>query len=269
MHNAAMPTAAENREELSSGACVVSVQHLGKRYETEAESREILRDITFSLSAGQSLAIMGPSGSGKTTLLNIIGTLDTPSSGAVNILGRNPFALPERELASFRNSTVGFVFQTHHLLPQCSVLENVLLPVVARRFGPVRAATVRERCLPLADARGSDKSLPAREESGARALRLLERVGLSARLHDRPARLSGGERQRAAVVRALINGPRVLLADEPTGSLDHASAENIGALLAELKQEENVALIVVTHTPDLARRMDAVMQLREGRLVPG
>jgi len=251
---------ARNRNSLeaspATNQCVVSVQHLSKRYETEAESREILKDITFSLSAGQSLAIMGPSGSGKTTLLNIIGTLDTPSSGEVTILGRNPFTLPERELALFRNRTAGFVFQSHHLLPQCSVLENVLLPAVVR--GPVSGG----------ERRGGIGTPPAPEEVYARALRLLERVGLKARLHDRPARLSGGERQRAAVVRALINAPRMLLADEPTGSLDHASAENIGALLAELKREENVALIVVTHTPDLARRLDAVMQLRDGVLAP-
>ena len=233
------------------GPWVVNVAHLSKRYETEAESREILKDISFSLSAGQSMAIMGPSGSGKTTLLNILGTLDTPSSGEIAILGRNPFTLPERELALFRNTTVGFVFQAHHLLPQCSVLENVLLPAIVRGNRLVSSGGTKTG-----------------EEVGARALRLLERVGLGARLHDRPARLSGGERQRAALVRALINAPRVLLADEPTGSLDHASAENVGVLLAELKREENVALIVVTHTPDLARRMDAVLQLRDGVLAP-
>jgi len=240
----------------TTGQCVVSVQHLGKRYETEAESREILRDISFELGAGQSLAIMGPSGSGKTTLLNILGTLDTPSSGEVSILGRNPFTLSEGELALFRNATVGFVFQAHHLLPQCSVLENVLLPAIVRKTAPATGA------------RAALGSPLTRDETCARALRLLERVGLQARLHDRPARLSGGERQRAAVVRALINAPRVLLADEPTGSLDHASAENVGSLLTELKREENLALIVVTHTPDLARRMDALVQLRDGALVP-
>ncbi|MGD0090670.1 MAG: ABC transporter ATP-binding protein [Planctomycetota bacterium] len=230
-------------EQPEIGSCprnppVVSVQKLSKRYETEAETREVLKDISFTLAAGQSLAIMGPSGSGKTTLLNILGTLDTPSSGTVSILGQDPFTLPERELALFRNRTVGFVFQAHHLLPQCSVLENVLLPAIVSRSS----------------------------EACARAVRLLERVGLQARLHDRPARLSGGERQRAALVRALVNAPRVLLADEPTGSLDHASAENVGALLVELKREENVALIVVTHTQELARRMDAVMQLHDGSL---
>jgi lipoprotein-releasing system ATP-binding protein len=232
-------------EQQAQAATVVAVEHLAKRYQTEAETREVLKDVTFALAAGQSLAIMGPSGSGKTTLLNILGTLDTPSAGQVRILGTDPFTLSERELALFRNRTVGFIFQMHYLLPQCSVLENVLLPAVIR----------------TTDA-------PA-EEPYARAVRLLERVGLQERLHDRPGRLSGGERQRAAVVRALINAPKLLLADEPTGSLDHASAENVGALLAELKREESVALIVVTHTQELARRMDSVMQLRDGVLAPG
>jgi lipoprotein-releasing system ATP-binding protein len=219
------------------------VDRLCKRFQTEAETREILKDVSFTLAAGQSLAIMGPSGSGKTTLLNIIGTLDTPTSGDVNILGKNPFALGERDLALFRNQTIGFIFQAHHLLPQCSVLENVLLPTAVA------------------------PSAAKGEGSAERALRLLERVGLKTRLHDRPARLSGGERQRAAVVRALINAPKVLLADEPTGSLDHASAEAIAALLSELKREENLALILVTHALDLARRMDSVSQLRDGVLV--
>jgi len=245
-----MPSAADNGPQ-TTGQCVVRVAHLCKRYQTEAETREILKDVSFVLAAGQSLAIMGPSGSGKTTLLNIVGTLDTPTSGDINILGRNPFTLNERELALFRNTTVGFIFQAHHLLPQCSVLENVLLPTaVARRTEPL-----------------TPTPSPSRGEgSRERALRLLERVGLKARLHDRPARLSGGECQRAAVVRALINAPRLLLADEPTGSLDHASGEAVGNLLAELKREENLALIVVTHTLELARRMDATSVLQDGVL---
>jgi len=223
----------------------VRASNLCKRFQAEGETREILVDLSLSLAAGKSLAIMGPSGSGKSTLLNIIGTLDTPTSGSVEIFGANPFSLNERDLALFRNTTIGFVFQSHHLLPQCSVLENVLLPTLVH---------------------GAKTGSESRE---SRALRLLERVGLKHRLNDRPARLSGGERQRAAVVRALINGPKLLLADEPTGSLDHASSENIGNLLAELKREENVALIVVTHTMDLAKKMDSIGRLLDGKLTDG
>ncbi|MCY3021201.1 MAG: ABC transporter ATP-binding protein [Planctomycetota bacterium] len=255
-----MPSAADNGPQ-TTDQCVVRAQHLCKRYELEAETREILKDVSLALAAGQSLAIMGPSGSGKTTLLNIIGTLDTPTSGEVSILGSNPFALAERELALFRNTTIGFIFQAHHLLPQCSVVENVLLPAIVRKPVARRPEGARGGI-------GHEAAAGQGEDTYGRALRLLERVGLKARLHDRPARLSGGERQRAAVVRALINAPQVVLADEPTGSLDHASAENIGALLSELKREESVALIIVTHTLDLARRMDSVMQLRDGVLVP-
>jgi lipoprotein-releasing system ATP-binding protein len=225
---------------------VISVLNLCKKFETGAETREILKHAALVVNAGQSVAIMGPSGSGKSTLLNIIGTLDAPSSGTVEILGKNPFALNEAELALFRNSCIGFVFQSHHLLPQCSVLENVLLPTIVASS-------------PLTP-------VPAGEGKMARAKRLLERVGLTSRMDDRPGRLSGGERQRAAVVRALINAPRILLADEPTGSLDSASAENIGNLLAELKREENLAMIVVTHTLTLAQKMDEVMQLQDGKL---
>jgi len=218
--------------------CIVRVEHLCKRYQTESETREILRDVSFTLAAGQALAIMGPSGSGKTTLLSIIGTLDTPTSGSVSILGSNPFALDERELALFRNATIGFVFQAHHLLPQCSVLENVLLPTVVHGRG---------------------------EGSTERALRLLDRVGLTARIHDRPARLSGGERQRAAVVRALINGPRVLLADEPTGALDTTTSGQIMALLEEANRG-GVTLILVTHEADVATRASRTIRIRDGQV---
>lgn len=223
----------------------VNVSNLVKSFQANAETREILSGVSMTVAAGKSLAIMGPSGSGKTTLLNILGTLDTPTSGSVDIFGTNPFSLNERDLALFRNTTIGFIFQSHHLLPQCSVIENVLIPTLV------------------------NGAKPAGESREARAARLLERVGLKHRLHDRPARLSGGERQRAAVVRALINGPKLLLADEPTGSLDHASAENIGGLLAELKREENVALVVVTHTIDLAKKMDATVRLLDGKLTDG
>ena len=239
---------------------VLRVEHLRKSFQAEAETREILSDASLSVGAGESVAIMGPSGSGKSTLLNIIGTLDTPGGGRVEICGIDPFTLNAKALALFRNSNIGFIFQMHHLLPQCSVIENVLLPTVVKqpngRRGQQNGGTGE-------GGKGRDETVTAR------AQRLIERVGLTARMHDRPARLSGGERQRSAVVRALINSPRILLADEPTGSLDHASAENIGTLLKELNKEENLALIVVTHTRELASRMDRVLQLRDGVLVDG
>ena len=238
----------------------VIVTHVSKEYDSGAGPRRVLVDVSFELAAGSALAIMGPSGTGKSTLLNIIGTLDRPTSGTVEIFGADPFKLRERELASFRNTTVGFIFQAHHLLPQCSILENVLLPSLiapqAQWDGPLRPSN------PLvtgAEARTTEAPRP-------RALRLIERVGLTPRMHARPAQLSGGERQRAAVVRSLINAPRVVLADEPTGSLDRASAEGVGALLSELRREENVALIVVTHSESLAQRMDKTMVLKDGTL---
>ena len=223
----------------------VKAIHISKQFEEGGSARTILKDASFDVAAGKSLAIMGPSGSGKSTLLNIVGTLDKPTSGSVEIFGANPLALPERELAAFRNATIGFVFQAHHLLPQCSVLENVLLPTIVKRPAGPAAST----------------ELPK-----ARAMRLLERVGLTSRMNGFPAQLSGGECQRAAVVRALINAPRVVLADEPTGSLDRTSAEAIGALLADLRREENIALIVVTHSDDLAKRMDRIAHLMDGEL---
>ncbi len=183
--------------------------------------------------------------------MNIFGTLDTADSGTVEIFGENPFALNEKQLAQFRNRTIGFIFQAHHLLPQCTILENVLLPTIV-------AKTPHPGPLPQG----------ARETSTKRAERLIERVGLTHRMHARPSELSGGECQRAAVVRALINGPRLLLADEPTGSLDRVSADAIGTLLAEIVREERAALIAVTHSPELARRMDATLDLRDGVLVP-
>ena len=217
---------------------------LCKRYESAGETREILKGVSLEVPPGHSLAIMGPSGSGKSTLLNIIGTLDSQTSGEVDIFGTDPFKLSAARLATFRNRTIGFVFQSHHLLPQCSVLENVLLPTLVK----------------APDENRND------EKPRDRALRLLERTGLTGRMHALPGQLSGGERQRTALVRALINSPRVILADEPTGSLDHAATDNVAALLAELKREEHIALIVVTHTPEVARRMDETRHLRDGVL---
>jgi lipoprotein-releasing system ATP-binding protein len=217
----------------------------------------VLRAITLELARGETLAITGPSGSGKSTLLNIIGTLDRPSEGRVLLEGVDLGGLDENKLAALRSRHIGFIFQSHHLLPHCSAWENVLLPTLA---------------LPTAgrkEAAAGDPQKTGTETPEARAERLLKRVGLGDRLHHRPGHLSGGERQRVAVVRALINRPELLLADEPTGSLDHAAAESLGQLLVELNREEAVTLIVVTHALDLARRMGRVLELRDGALQGG
>ena len=203
----------------------------------------VLRDLNFEIAAGESIAITGPSGSGKSTLLNIIGTLDQPTSGSVRLDGKDLSRLGEQELAAIRNRQIGFIFQSHHLLPQCSVLENVLVPTIA------------------------DKRSPTAGGAAERAEKLLKRVGLDGRLHHRPGQLSGGERQRVAVVRALINQPRLLLADEPTGALDRNSAQALAQLLVELNREEKVTLIVVTHAPDLARQMGRTVELCDGQIV--
>ncbi|MEW6161251.1 MAG: ABC transporter ATP-binding protein [Verrucomicrobiota bacterium] len=219
--------------------------HVNKRYDAPGagESVPILSDISLEVSAGESLAIIGPSGSGKSTLLNIIGTLDRPTSGQVLLEQEDLSRLDDLQLASIRNRRIGFVFQAHHLLPQCTVLENVLVPTLA----------------------GKDAAL--RNGAMERARRLLERVGLAPRLDHRPAQLSGGERQRVAVVRALINQPRLLLADEPTGALDRSSAQTLSQLLVDLNREEQVTLMVVTHAHELAQRMGKVFELRDGQLV--
>jgi predicted ABC-type transport system involved in lysophospholipase L1 biosynthesis ATPase subunit len=205
---------------------------------------KILSGIDLEVRAGESLAIIGPSGSGKSTLLNLIGSLDRPTSGKVFLDGQDLTGLDDRALAQVRNRRIGFIFQGHHLLPQCSVLENVLVPTLA------------------------DGSAGANSSALERARLLLKRVGLGERMDHRPAQLSGGERQRTAVVRALINQPKLLLADEPTGALDQSSATNLADLLVELNREERVALIVVTHSPALATRMSRALELRNGRLLP-
>ena len=200
----------------------------------------VLSDISLRVPAGQAMAIVGPSGSGKSTLLNLIGALDRPSSGTVRLDGRDLTTLRAAELAEIRRNRIGFVFQQHHLLPQCTVLENVLLPALAS--GSVGA------------------------ELSDRAAELLGRVALADRADDRPTLLSGGERQRVALARALINKPSLLLADEPTGSLDRQTSESLIELLTELNRGEGTTLIVVTHSPDLAGRMERVMELRDGAL---
>jgi lipoprotein-releasing system ATP-binding protein len=216
------------------------VSQLCKDFPTRSGPLVVLRDINLSLERGESLVVMGPSGSGKSTLLHILGTLDQPTAGKVQIELTDPFTLPERALADFRNRHIGFIFQDHHLLPQCSVLENVLIPTLVANGD--RAET----------------------EKWARAL--LGRVGLSDRLDHRPAELSGGERQRVAVARALIRRPVLLLADEPTGNLDRHTAQAIGALLLELHRQERTILVVVTHSPELSRGFPRQMEMLDGTL---
>lgn len=199
----------------------------------------VLRGLSLSLNRGEAVAIMGPSGSGKSTLLHILGTLDRPTSGTVRLADSDPFTLSEPALADFRNRHIGFIFQDHHLLPQCSVLENVLIPTLASRSTQADVDWARQ---------------------------LLERVGLKDRLEHRPAELSGGERQRVAVARALIHHPVLLLADEPTGNLDRHTAAAIGELLLDLHRRENTILVAVTHSTDLARTLPRRMEMLDGTL---
>jgi lipoprotein-releasing system ATP-binding protein len=230
---------------MSPGAPLLKLEKVTKNYVVAdgAAPVVVLRELTLDIAAGQSVAIIGPSGSGKSTLLNIIGTLDQPTSGHVWLDGQDLSQLDEEKLAAIRNRQIGFVFQSHHLLPQCSVIENVLVPTIA------------------------DKKSKTRDGAPERAGKLLKRVGLGERLHHRPGQLSGGERQRVAVVRALINQPKLLLADEPTGALDRASAQGLAQLLVEMNCEEKVTLVVVTHALDLARQMGRIVELRDGQLV--
>lgn len=230
---------------MADGEPLLRLTDVSKHFAAPADGPgvAVLAGVSLELGRGESAAIIGPSGSGKSTLLNIIGTLDQPSTGEVRLHGEDLTRLSPARLAVIRNRELGFVFQAHHLLPQCNVLENVLVPTLA-----------------------CDNEV-LRDGAPDRARRLLERVGLGGRLRHRPGQLSGGERQRVAVVRALINQPPLLLADEPTGALDRAAAEKLGQLLVELNREETVALIVVTHSLELARRMSRLWELRDGHLV--
>ena len=225
-------------------APLLKLEHVSKNYRAAEGSApvQVLRDVSLDVAAGESLSIIGPSGSGKSTLLNIIGTLDHADSGRVLLGDLDLGSQDERALAEIRNRQIGFIFQAHHLLPHCTVWENVLIPTLAVKAGAGNGA----------------------EE---RAERLLQRVGLDHRSGHRPGQLSGGERQRVAVVRSLINQPRLLLADEPTGALDRASADDLARLLGELNREEGVTLIVVTHALDLARQMGRVFEIQNGQLV--
>ncbi len=220
----------------------LSVQGLSKEFPTPVGPLSILKDVTLTMQRGDALSIIGPSGAGKSTLLYIIGGLDAPTAGTVLVGGRNPYQLGPAEKAAFRNQQVGFVFQDHHLLPQCTVLENVLLPTLAGS--------------------GATPALVKRAEE------LLGEVGLAARLEHRPAQLSGGERQRVAVCRALIQRPLLLLADEPTGNLDQTTANAVGSLMLELSEREQAILICVTHSLDLASRFPQQRVLKHGALHP-
>ena len=221
---------------------MLHVSHLSKEYPTPRGPLAVLSDISLALEAGDAAAIMGPSGSGKSSLLYILGALERPTDGTVTLDGRNPFELSPSDVAAFRNTAIGFVFQDHCLLPQCTVLENVLIPTLVGPPDPTAAE---------------------------RARRLIEQVGLGDRVEHRPAELSGGERQRVAVARALIRNPRLLLCDEPTGNLDRASADNVASLLLDLHQRQQGILIVVTHSAAMAARFPTRFQLVDRRLVTG
>ncbi len=224
---------------------MLQISNLSKDYPTPNGPLSILTDISLLLKRGDAVSIMGPSGSGKSSLLYILGALEPPSSGTVTLDGTNPYTLAEKELAAFRNKEIGFVFQDHCLLPQCTVLENVLTPTLVR---------------------SEAASNPAKDADHAR--QLLEQVGLSHRLSHRPAELSGGEKQRVALARALIRRPTLVLCDEPTGNLDHAAAVSVNQLLLELHRTQENILIVVTHNPELGARFPLRFEVHDRQLVP-
>jgi lipoprotein-releasing system ATP-binding protein len=221
---------------------LLRLDEISKTYSSGDEILTVLDRVSLEIVEKETVAILGPSGSGKSTLLNIIGTLDRPTGGKFFFNNEDLSTQNEEQLAQIRNRQIGFVFQSHHLLPQCTALENVLVPTLA-----------------------AEKS--SREGAKERAMALLQRVGLAARTHHFPGQLSGGERQRIALVRALINRPKLLLADEPTGSLDRTSASGLAELLMELNQEQGVTVILVTHAQDLANRMKRQLELKDGNLV--
>lgn len=218
---------------------MLKVDNVSKEYPTPTGALRVLSDVSLSLSKGDAVSIMGPSGTGKSTLLYIIGALEPPTSGAVTLDGHNPFQLNEKKLAAFRNQHIGFVFQDHCLLPQCSVLENVLTPTLVST---------------------NSKDAPTR------ARQLLDQVGLSERLDHRPGELSGGEKQRVSLARALITKPQLLLCDEPTGNLDQKAAEVVASMLLELHRQQQTILIVVTHSAELAARLPTRFELVDNRL---
>lgn len=220
---------------------MLKVENVSKEYPSPRGMLSIVSDVSLTLSRGDAVSIMGPSGSGKSTLLYMMGALEPPSHGTIMLDGQNPFQLEEKALAAFRNKEIGFVFQDHCLLPQCSVLENVLTPTLVART-------------------------ESNGDSAGRARTLLEHVGLGDRLDHRPAKLSGGEKQRVSLARALITKPQLLLCDEPTGNLDHKSAEVVASLLLELHQEQQTILVVVTHNAELAARFPTRFELTDQQL---
>ena len=219
---------------------MLTVSNVTKDYPTPTGPLRILEDVSLSMAPGEAAAIMGPSGSGKSTLLYILGALDRPTSGTVTLGGEDPFTLNANALAAFRNRRIGFIFQDHALLPQCSVLENVLVPTLVGAPDP---------------------------DAPSRARALVNRVGLGSRLDHRPAQLSGGEKQRVAIARALIRQPQLLLCDEPTGNLDASSADAVATLLFELHQAQQTVLVVVTHSDALAARFPTRFHLQQRALV--
>jgi lipoprotein-releasing system ATP-binding protein len=219
---------------------MLKVENLRKEYPTPRGPLPVLSGVSLSLERGDAIAVMGPSGSGKSTLLYIVGALERPTSGTVNLDGEDPFALSEKALAAFRNRKVGFVFQDHCLLPQCSVLENVITPTL------------------IAESNGGYAD---------RARMLLDQVGLTARIDHRPAELSGGEKQRVAIARALIMEPLLLLCDEPTGNLDRETADAVASLLLDLHEKQETIMIVVTHSSELAAKLPVRREIAGGRLV--
>ena len=224
---------------------MLKLENITKYYEVPetAIRRTVLNELSLEVTSGDRIAILGPSGSGKSTLLNVMSSLDLPNSGSVNFDGEEISTYTSEQLAQFRNKKIGFVFQSHHLLPQLSLLENVLLPYLPEK----------------------DKAV--KKEAEKRALDLLEFVGLSNQIHQRPGQMSGGECQRAAVVRALIHQPKLILADEPTGSLDKASAEQLAKLFVRINEEQAVTLVVVTHSEKLAQYMNRICRIEDGKVV--
>jgi lipoprotein-releasing system ATP-binding protein len=218
---------------------MLQVAHLSKDYPTARGPLPVLSDVSFSLADGDAASIMGPSGSGKSSLLYVLGALEPPTSGTVTLDGRNPFQLAPADLAAFRNASIGFIFQDHCLLPQCTVLENVLIPTLVTRSG---------------------------DDDNGRARWLIEQVGLGERIDYRPGELSGGERQRVAIARALIRNPRLLLCDEPTGNLDRAAADNVASLVLDLHRRQRNLTIVVTHSATLASRFPIRFELIDRQL---
>ncbi|MFN8255529.1 MAG: ABC transporter ATP-binding protein [Bacteroidales bacterium] len=223
---------------------LVNLDRISKYYENPVSGlkREVLKSVSLDIRQGDSVAIVGPSGSGKSTLLNILGTLDSPSSGRVLLNGNEIHTLNNEKLSEIRNSKIGFVFQVHHLLSQLNLLENVLLPTLVLK----------------------DKSLKA--SAGKRAMEILDNLGLADKIYQKPGQLSGGECQRTAVARALINQPEMVLADEPTGSLDKGAALQMAGILGKLNRDFGVALVLVTHSSELAEQMGTIFELSDGIL---